>query len=86
MKVLGSYLRIIDTIEQFGPDLGMPFIRAMSHGLFEVRVKGQEGIGRAFFCYIKGKNIIGLHGFIKKTNNTPKKELTLAKLRMKEVR
>jgi phage-related protein len=53
--------------------------------LFEIRSKGQEGIGRAFFCYKKGKTIIILHGFIKKTNSTPKKELDIAKLRMKEV-
>lgn len=84
-KICGNYLRIVDLMEQFGPNLGMPFTRAMGDGLFEIRTKGQEGIGRVFFCYKKGKNIVILHGFIKKTNNTPQKELVIARKRMAEV-
>lgn len=84
-KILGHYLRIIDTMEKFGPNLGMSFTEAIGAGLFEIRAKGQEGIGRALFCYRKGGNIIILNGFIKKTNKIPSKELDLAMLRMKEV-
>jgi hypothetical protein len=42
--ILARYLRLTDLILEFGPALGMPHTRAMGGGLFELRVKGQEGI------------------------------------------
>jgi len=58
----------------------------MGDGLFEIRAKAQEGIGRALFCYMQGEHIYILHAFVKKTQKTPKKELNLAMARMKEVK
>ena len=69
-----------------GADLGMPYTRSLGGGLFELRVKAQEGIGRAFFCYVVNKRVIILHGFIKKTQKTPLQELQLAKERLKKVK
>ena len=40
---LGRYLRYSDRMEVYGPDLGMPHTRAMSGGLFELRLKAAEG-------------------------------------------
>ena len=57
----------------------------MGEGLFEIRSKGKEGIGCSIYCMVKGKEIIILHSFIKKSQKTPKKELNLAKKRMKEI-
>ena len=85
-KLLANYLRIIDMIEINGPDLGLPFTRAMGGGLFEIRAKSHYGIGRAFFCILTNKEIIILHSFIKKTEKTPSKELKIAQKRMKEVK
>jgi len=48
--------------------------------------KGKEGIGRSLFFTIKGREIIILHSFIKKSQKTPKKEIELARKRMKEVK
>ena len=45
----------------------------MGEGLFEIRARGVEGIGRAFFCTLVGRRIVILHSFIKKTQKTPKK-------------
>ena len=70
---------------EFGGNLGMPHTRAMSGGLFELRIKGQEGIGRVFYCTLVGQRIVMLHGFIKKSQKTPPKELRIAKRRMAEV-
>ena len=64
----------------------MPHILPMGQGLFEIRAKGQEGIGRALFCIEKGQLIIILCGIIKKTQKTPHATLTLARQRMKEVK
>ncbi len=85
-KLLAKYLRIIDLMEQEGPDLGMPFTRPMGEGLFEIRAKAGEGIGRAFFCILIHKEIVILHEFIKKTNKTPRKELEIVKERIKELK
>ncbi len=71
---------------EFGANLGMPHTRPMSNGLFELRVKGREGIARVFYCTKIGKRIIMLHAFIKKTPKTPSKELHKAEQRFKEVR
>lgn len=62
-------------IEEFGPALGLPYTKAIGEGLFEIRAKGKEGIGRSFFCTVKGKKIVILHSFIKKSQKTPKREL-----------
>jgi len=54
-------------IETFGPEkIGMPHIKSLKKGLFEIRIKAKEGIARALFCTNKGKIIIILNGFIKK--------------------
>jgi phage-related protein len=87
VKIEAKFAKIVGLIEEFGSDgVGMPHIKALGQGLFEIRVKATEGIGRAFFCSVKGKVIIILHEFIKKTQKTPQKEMELAKKRMREVK
>lgn len=82
--ILARYLHCTDRMLEFGPDLGMPHTRAMSAGLFELRLKSREGIGRVFYCTLVGRQIIMLHQFVKKSDKTPPKELALARKRMKE--
>ena len=84
--ILANFLHILEMIEEFGPHIGKPYTAAMGMGLFEIRARGKEGIGRAFFCIEKGKEIIILHSFIKKTQKTPKRELDKARRRMKELK
>lgn len=74
--IRADFLHIAGVMVEHGPDLGMPHTRA----------KGQEGIGRALFCTVVGRRIIILHGFIKKTEQTPMRELDIARARMKEVK
>ena len=45
--IRAMYARITERMQVFGPHLGMPFTRPLGEGLFEVRAKGKEGIGRA---------------------------------------
>ena len=84
--ILANFVHIAEMIEEFGPALGAPYTKAMGQGLFEIRAKGKEGIGRSFFCMVKGKEVIILHSFIKKSQKTPAKELKLARKRLKEVK
>jgi phage-related protein len=69
-----------------GPHLAEPHTKSMGDGLFELRLKGAEGIARVFYCTLVGKRIVMLHSFIKKTNRTPKRELETAHHRLKEVK
>ena len=69
-----------------GPNLGDPHTKAMGNGLFELRLKGAEGIARVFYCTLVGKRIVMLHSFVKKTERTPPRELDVALNRMKEVK
>ena len=70
---------------EFDSNLGMPHTRAMSDGLFELRIKGQEGIARVFYCTLVGQRIVMLHSYVKKSQKTPPRELQIARTRMAEV-
>jgi phage-related protein len=83
--LLARYVRLTDLMLEFGPALGMPHTRAMGGGLFELRVKGQEGIARVFYGTTVAQRIVMLHVFIKKSQKTPQKELDIARRRLQEV-
>ena len=83
---LARFLRYTDRMELYGPDLGMPHTRAMGEGLFELRLKAVEGIARVFYCTMIGRRIVMLHQFIKKTDKTPPKEISIARRRLKEIK
>ena len=84
-KIQARMLKLLELIEKHGANLGSPHTESMGDGLFEIRAKAQEGIGRGLFCYLKGKHIYVLSAFVKKTQKTPKKEIQLARDRQKEV-
>lgn len=68
-------------------DLGLlalhdPYIKHLYNELWELRVKAKSGIGRGLYCTTKGKRVIVLRYFQKKTNKTPRKEIDLAMQRM----
>lgn len=83
---VARFLRYAERMELYGPDLGMPHTRAMGSGLFELRLKAAEGIARVFYCALVGRRIVMLHQFIKKSEKTPRRELEIARKRMKEVK
>lgn len=84
-SILADYARIVELLMEFGPNLRMPHSRAMGSSLFELRPRGREGIGRAFYCFVAGQRVVILHAFVKKTRGSPEKELKIARRRMKEV-
>jgi phage-related protein len=69
-----------------GANLGPPHTDSFGDGLFELRLKGAEGIARVFFCTLIGRRVMMLHSFIKKTQKTPTREIEVARKRMKEVK
>jgi phage-related protein len=69
---------------QFRWPVGMPLCRPLGDGLWEVRTNlTSNRIARVFFCFTEGR-LVALHGFIKKTQNTPDDELKLAHKRKRE--
>ncbi|KWE99295.1 hypothetical protein WT55_04910 [Burkholderia pseudomultivorans] len=83
--LIARFFALADRMERYGPNLGEPHTRAMGDGLYEMRLKGAEGIARVFYCAVVGEQIVMLHCFVKKTAKTPLKELDTARRRLKEV-
>jgi phage-related protein len=70
---------------QFGWPVGMPLVRSLKDGLWEVRSSlPSQRIARLVLCF-HDETLIVLHGFIKKTQKTPTDDLALARRRMNEV-
>lgn len=70
---------------QFGWPIGMPLVRSLKYGLWEVRsTLPSKRIARLIVCFHRN-NIVVLHGFIKKTKRTPQEDLDLSLRRKKEV-
>lgn len=80
------YIVLTRRMLAIGPNFGEPHTKAMGSGLFELRLKGAEGIARVFYCTLIGKRIVMLHSFVKKTDRTPKRELEVAQSRLKEIK
>ncbi len=85
-KLQVRYLKLTDRMLIYGPNLGEPHTKPLKDGLFEIRMKGKEGIARAFYCTLKRNEIHILHVFVKKTQKTPSKELKTARKRLKEIK
>ena len=79
------YIVLTRRMIALGPNLGEPHTKAFGDGLFELRLKGAEGIARVFFCTLVGRRIVMLHSFIKKSERTPSRERETAETRMKEI-
>jgi len=85
VDVLADYARLVELLMEHGPNLRLPHSRSMGNGLFELRPHGRSGIGRAMYCFLLGKRVVVVHAFIKKTQQTPDKELKIARKRVKEL-
>lgn len=80
-KVIGEDMKTV----QFGWPLGMPLVRSMGGGIWEVRIRLENRIARVLFV-LDGPTMVLLHGFIKKTQATSQSDLDLAKDRLKQLR
>jgi phage-related protein len=78
-KIIGEDIKDVE----FAWPIGMPLVRALGQGLWEVRSSLTQGrIARILFC-ISGERMVLLHGFIKKTQKTPQQDIELALTRMR---
>jgi len=80
-KVIGEDIKTV----QLGWPLGMPLVRNLGDGIWEVRTKLENRIVRVLFALDQSTMVL-LHGFIKKQQTTPKPDLNLAKDRLKQLK
>ena len=80
-KIIGEDIKDVE----FSWPIGMPLVRPLGKGLWEVRSDITQGrIARVLFCIRDGRMVL-LHGFIKKTQKTPDADIELATKRRKEI-
>lgn len=80
------FLRIVELIEAVGlPSVGAPHIKHLEGKLWEMRMKGRDGIARAIYVTATGRRVVVVHAFVKKSQKTPKPALELARERAKDV-
>lgn len=65
--------------------VGMPYVRHIQGELWEMRLKGKDGIARALYVVVKPRRLVVVRAFIKKTQKTPPQEIKLALTRAKEI-
>ena len=75
-----------DLIQEHGLEkLREPYVKHLEKGLWEIRMKGRDGISRALYVVAKPKRVVVVRIFVKKTNKTPRKEIKLALKRAEEI-
>ena len=78
--------RIVNLIQSHGlTNVHEPFVKHLEGPLWEMRMKGRDGIGRAIYVTVSQRRVIIVRGFIKKTQKTPLRELEIARTRAKEI-
>jgi phage-related protein len=81
-----SFLRIVELIEAEGLErMREPYVKHLEGKLWEMRLRGRDGIARSVYVTAAGKRVVVLRTFVKKTQKTPRRELKLAKERAKEI-
>jgi len=85
-SLLARYLVLTERMQQYGANLGEPHTKALGRGLFELRLKGAEGIARVCYCTLAAQQIVMLHCFVKKSQKISASDLQLTQRRLKEVK
>jgi len=82
-KLRAKTFREIELLKDHGPDLREPHTKSIkgkeNKGIYELRVKFSTDISRVFYFSYIGSTFVLLHGFVKKTNKTPPREIERAR-------
>ncbi len=78
-------LHVIDLLPEFALTLGLPYVKKIGKsGIRELRIHHGSDYYRIFYCAYTGRKFILLHAFLKKTKETPSREIEIALKRMDE--
>lgn len=87
VDIRARFARIVDLIQSHGLErVGEPHVKHLEGKLWEMRMKGKDGIARSLYVTAKGKRVVVLRSFAKKTQKTPRREIELALVRAKELK
>lgn len=85
--VRARFVRIGELIHAHGLErVGDPYVKHLEGKLWEMRMKGRDGIARSLYITVTGRRVIVLRTFIKKTQKTPRRAIDLALERAKELK
>ncbi|MDD4600978.1 MAG: type II toxin-antitoxin system RelE/ParE family toxin [Negativicutes bacterium] len=85
VEIRADFGRIVQLIETYGLDnVHEPQIKHLAGKIWEMRMRGRDGIGRAAYITASGRQVVILHCFVKKTQATPREAIDLAIKRAKE--
>lgn len=79
IKMRQKMLRSIQALQDMGISLRMPLSESLEDGIFELRAKVGTNISRVMYFFVIGNRAVLTHGFIKKTQKTPPREIERAK-------
>lgn len=79
IKMRQKMLRSIQALQDMGVSLRMPLSESLNDGIFELRAKVGTNISRVMYFFVIGNQAVLTHGFIKKTQKTPLREIERAK-------
>lgn len=79
IKMRQKMLRSINALHDLGTTLRMPLSESLGDGIFQLRAQTNGNITRVLYFFFKGDKAVLTHGFIKKTQDTPPKEIKRAK-------
>lgn len=80
------FVWICELIAEYGlQNVGRPYIKHIESTLWEIRMKGRDGISRALYVTAKPQRVVIVRVFIKKTQKTPRNEIKLALKRAREI-
>jgi phage-related protein len=77
-KLRAKTVQELFLLEEKGNQLREPYSRHIEGGIFELRIKQSSNIARVFYFFYVGRRIIATHGFVKKTQKTPRVEIDRA--------
>jgi phage-related protein len=84
--VRASFARIVALIQTHGLErVHEPYVKHLEGRLWEMRMKGKDGVARAAYVTAKGHRVVVVHVFVKKTQKTPRREIEMALRRAEEV-
>jgi phage-related protein len=87
VDIRARFARIVELIEGHGLErVGEPHVKHLQGKLWEMRMKGRDGIARSLYVTATGRRVVVLRSFVKKTQKTPRREIDLALERAKELK
>ena len=84
--MVAAFLRIGTMIRTYGLErVHEPYVKHLDGKLWEMRLKGRDGIARSIYVAAAGQRVVVLRTFVKKTEKTPRHEISVAGTRLKEM-